>query len=50
MVFHIIFFNCRHYHKGTSDGYRCDMSRELIKRFDDWMAEKLKDSEFKFIK
>lgn len=41
-------FHFRHLRKGKVGSYRDDMSDELIKRFDQWIAEKLKETDFKF--
>lgn len=44
--FYFIFFRfCR---KGKVGSYREEMSEELIKRIDDWIAEKMKDVDFCF--
>jgi len=40
----------RHCRKGKVGGYRDDLSEDMINRFNGWMAEKLKSTEFKFPK
>lgn len=34
--------------KGKVGAYKEEMSEEYIKKFDDWIEENLKDSDFKF--
>lgn len=51
MIFFSFFLNLsfhRFCRKGKAGSYREEMSEELIKRFDVWIAENLKDTDFRF--